>query len=93
MPQARTTAKDLALRVIADQPDDSTLDELVRELLFHQLVREGVADHDAGRTLTHQDLKREVEGRFKSSCPRRRNAGSAASATTSPRMTRRRRSA
>lgn len=65
MPDAKLTAKDKALQIIQDQPDDSTVDELIKELLVLRMIEQGLEDHLAGRTITHEDLKKEVETWFK----------------------------
>jgi len=93
MATPRETTKDLALKIIGEQPDDSTLEELARELLFHQMILEGLADSEAGRVISHEQMKREAESWFKSSGRRKRGAASARSTITSLPKTRKRRSA
>ena len=44
-------AKEELTRIIAEQPEDSTQEELVRELALRLMVRRGLDDADAGRTL------------------------------------------
>ena len=61
------TGKAQALETIGELPDDSSLDEVIRELLMVQMIQEGLADHAAGRTLTHGEMKKEVESWLKSS--------------------------
>jgi len=87
------TGKAQALETIGELPDDSSLDEVIRELLMVQMIQEGLADHDAGRTLTHEEMKKEVESWLKSSGRNGRKIGSERSTTSSPKMTRRRRTA
>jgi predicted transcriptional regulator len=48
------TAKDVVQRVVDSQPDDCTLEEIIRELAFHRMIERGLADIDAGRTITHE---------------------------------------
>jgi predicted transcriptional regulator len=47
--------------IIGRQPEDSTYDEILRELAFAQMVRRGLEDSDAGRTLSDDDVKRKVD--------------------------------
>jgi predicted transcriptional regulator len=54
------TAKDDMLGIIQKQPDDSTAEEIFRELAFHLMVERGLADSDAGRTIPHEEMKRRV---------------------------------
>lgn len=93
MSEPKVNEKDLALRIIQDQPDDCTLEELARELLFHQMIQESLADSQAGRFVTHEQVKKEAESWFKSSGRQRGKGGSKKRTTLSPKTTQRRRSA
>jgi histone H3/H4 len=52
-----STAKDDLTRIIQEQPDDSSPDEIVRELAFHVMVQRGLADSDARRTVSNEDMQ------------------------------------
>ena len=47
--------------IIARQPDDSTYDEILRELAFARMVQRGLEDSDAGRTVSDADIKRAID--------------------------------
>jgi hypothetical protein len=49
------------IRVIEDQPDDSSHEEILRELAFAVMVERGVADSDAGRTISNEEMRRRIE--------------------------------
>ena len=51
-----STAKEELTRLIAGQPDDSSREEIVRELAFHVMVGRGLADSDAKRTMSNEDM-------------------------------------
>lgn len=51
-----STAKEELTRLIAGQPDDSSREEIVRELAFHVMVERGLADSDAKRTMSNEDM-------------------------------------
>jgi hypothetical protein len=51
-----STAKDDLTRIIQEQPDDSSPDEIFRELAFHLMVQRGLADSDARRTFSNEDV-------------------------------------
>ena len=55
-----STAKEDLTRLIQEQPDDSSCDEIVRELAFHVMVQRGLADSDAKRTITNEDIQRGI---------------------------------
>ena len=67
MPDEPVIPKDVAIEIIEDLPADSTWDEIIRELLLHKMVEEGLADADAGRLIPHEQVVREVESWLKSS--------------------------
>ena len=61
MDEAATSAKEQMIHLIQAQPDDSSYDELLRELAFARMVDRGLADSDAGRTVEHEEMKRTIE--------------------------------
>jgi len=61
MNQAETTPKDVMLRILAQQPADSSYEELIKELSFALMIERGLADIEAGRTLTHEQMKQKIK--------------------------------
>jgi len=55
-----STAKEELTRLIQRQPDDSSQDEIVRELAFHVMVERGLADSDAKRTIANEEMGRRI---------------------------------
>lgn len=55
-----STAKEELARLIAGQLEDSSREEIVRELAFHVMVERGLADSDAGRTMSNEDMGRRI---------------------------------
>jgi|TARA_B110000263_G_scaffold248858_1_gene264820 predicted transcriptional regulator len=55
-----STAKDDITRIVQAQPEDSSPEEIVRELAFHVMVERGLADADAGRTISNEDMARRI---------------------------------
>ncbi len=55
-----STAKEELGRLIAQQPDDSSYEELVRELAFSVMVRRGLKDSDAGRTISNEQMRHRI---------------------------------
>jgi predicted transcriptional regulator len=53
--------KEQLIRLIEDQPDDASLEEIVRELAFAAMVERGLADSDAGRTISHEEMGRRID--------------------------------
>ena len=55
-----STAKEELTRLIEKQPDSSSPEEIVRELAFHVMVQRGVADSDAGRSISNEEIGRRI---------------------------------
>ncbi len=55
------TAKDELKRILESQPEDSSADELVRELAFHVMVQRGLADSEAGRVISNEEMERRIQ--------------------------------
>jgi predicted transcriptional regulator len=55
-----STAKEELTRLIQQQPDDSSREEIVRELAFHTMVERGLADADAKRSLSNEEMGRRI---------------------------------
>ncbi len=46
----------------AKQPDDSSsYEEILRELVYRRMVRRGLADSDAQRTVSEEDLESKIQ--------------------------------
>jgi hypothetical protein len=55
-----STAKEELTRLIQGQPEDSSRDEIVRELAFHVMVERGLADSDAKRTISNVEMAQRI---------------------------------
>ncbi|MFQ5791777.1 MAG: hypothetical protein ACE5JI_14990, partial [Acidobacteriota bacterium] len=55
------SAKEQMIRPIEEQPEDSSYDEILRELAFARMVDRGLADAAAGRVINDRDMKREID--------------------------------
>ena len=56
-----TPTKQQLIRIIEDQPDDSSSEEIIKELAFATMVERGLADSDAGRTISNEEMARRIE--------------------------------
>lgn len=54
------TAKEQMLKIVEDQPDDSSYDEILRELAFARMVERGLGDSEAGRTLSSEEMEKRI---------------------------------
>jgi len=55
------TAKETMSEIIARQPEDSSYDEIVRELAYARMVERGLMDADRGQTVTQQEVRSRVD--------------------------------
>ncbi len=55
-----STVKEELTRLIQGQPDDSSREEIVRELVFHVMVERGLADSDAKRTISNEEMGQRI---------------------------------
>jgi predicted transcriptional regulator len=58
--QAMSTVKEELTRLIQGQPEDSSREEIVRELAFHVMVERGLADSDAKRTISNEEMAHRI---------------------------------
>ena len=56
-----SSAKEQMKAIIEQQPEDSSYDELLRELAFARMVERGLADSDARRTISHEEMGRRIK--------------------------------
>jgi hypothetical protein len=55
------TAKEHLSEIIKRQPDDSTYDDIIRELAFDLMVQRGLKDSDEQRTISNEEMERRVK--------------------------------
>jgi len=54
------TAKERMVEIIDQQPDDSSYEEILRELAFARMIDRGLEDSRAGRTISHEEMGRRI---------------------------------
>ena len=55
-----STFKEELTRLIQGQPEDSSREEIVRELAFHVMVERGLADSDAKRIISNEEMAHRI---------------------------------
>ena len=53
--------KSAMIDIITRQPDDSSYDEILRELMLSRMIQRGLSDADANRTIPDDEMKRTIE--------------------------------
>jgi len=54
------SAKEELTRVVQQQSDESSAEEILRELAFHVMVRRGIADSEARCILSNDEMSRRI---------------------------------
>jgi predicted transcriptional regulator len=54
-------AKEKMTEIIHQQPDDSSYDEILRELAFARMVERGLEDSRSGRTISNEEMNRRIQ--------------------------------
>ena len=54
------TAKEQIVELIKRQPDDSSYDEIIRELAFDLMVQRGLKDSEENRTITNEEMQHRI---------------------------------
>ncbi len=55
---AEMMRKDQAHKIVDNMADDSTWDDLINEIYVRQVIDQGLADSEAGRTTDVSDVRR-----------------------------------
>lgn len=55
-----SAVKEELTRLIQEQPDDSSPEDIVRELAFHVMIERGIADVDARRVVSNEEMGRRI---------------------------------
>ena len=55
------TAKDQIQKIIQNQPDDSSYDEILRELAFKRMVDKGLTDVAEGKVISNDEMKSRIQ--------------------------------
>ncbi|MGK7877784.1 MAG: hypothetical protein AB4426_32115 [Xenococcaceae cyanobacterium] len=55
------TAKEQITQLIQEQPDDSSYEEILRELAFNLMIQRGLKDSRDGRTISNEDMSHRIQ--------------------------------
>jgi predicted transcriptional regulator len=55
-----STAKEQITELVKRQPDDSSYDEIIRELAFDLMVQRGLKDSDDGRVIPNEEMRQRI---------------------------------
>ena len=55
-----SVAKEEMTKIIQEQPDDSSYDEILRELAFARMIARGLEDSRMHRTLSDEEMRQRI---------------------------------
>ncbi|MEE8199896.1 MAG: hypothetical protein V3R29_01900 [Candidatus Acidoferrales bacterium] len=55
-----TSTKQVALKLIQQMPEDTSLEQVMYELYFRHRVERGLRELDSGKTVSHNEVKRSL---------------------------------
>ncbi len=55
------SAKEQVARIVQEQPDDSSYDEILRELALARMIERGLTDSQAGRTISDEEMSLRIK--------------------------------
>jgi hypothetical protein len=56
-----SVAKDQIKQLISTLPDDSSYDEIIREITFARMVESGLSDSRNNRTISNDDMEHRIK--------------------------------
>ena len=57
----KMTIKEKMAEIINELPDDSTYDEILRELAFRRMVERGLKNSNEGKTINNVEMERRIK--------------------------------
>ena len=54
------SAKEQMTKIVQDQPDDSSYDEILRELALARMIERGLEDSQAGRIISNEEMRHRI---------------------------------
>ncbi len=55
------SVKEQMTKIIQEQPDDCSYDEILRELAFARMIERGLTNSNANRTISNDEMKRRIQ--------------------------------
>ena len=55
------SAKEEITQIVQQQPDDSSYDEILRELAFARMIDRGLEHSEAGQTISDEEMSRRIK--------------------------------
>ena len=53
-------AKEVMTKIIKEQPEDASYEEIMRELAFERMIELGLEDSQKGRIISNEDMEQRI---------------------------------
>ncbi|MES0488700.1 MAG: hypothetical protein ABUK01_01830 [Leptospirales bacterium] len=60
-----SAVKEKFIEIINEQPEDSTPEEIIKELAFSNIVERGLLDVEEGNTISNIEMKNRIDKQWK----------------------------
>jgi predicted transcriptional regulator len=57
----QSSAKQMVVDLVQEMPEDSSYDEILEELIMNRMIERGLADVEAGRTISDEEMAKTIE--------------------------------
>lgn len=55
------SVKNQMIKIIQEQPEDSSYEEILKELAFAKMIERGLADSDKGNIINNEEMNRRIK--------------------------------
>jgi len=55
------SVKNQMIKIIEEQPEDSSYEEILKELAFAKMIERGIADSDKGKVISNEEMNRRIK--------------------------------
>jgi len=52
--------KEIMTKIIQDQPDDTSYEEIIRQLIFERMIERGLDDSRKGRVVSNEEMEQRI---------------------------------
>jgi len=52
--------KEIMAKIIQEQPDDASYEEIMRELVFERMIEQGLEDSRKGRVISNEEMEKRI---------------------------------
>lgn len=56
-----TAPKQLVKKIVDSLPEDTSYDEILKELAFNKMIQKGLKDSKEGKVISNKDMKKRIQ--------------------------------